>query len=121
MFFLELTETFSAAHALRNYPGVCSRTHGHNFTARIHLSAPSTDADGLTADYALLREKVMGVLQELDHQNLNDHPHFQEVNPTSENIARYLFDRLANVFPESVSLDDVQVAETSGFSVTYKP
>jgi len=121
MFLLELTETFSAAHALRNYPGVCARIHGHNWTVRVHLTAQSTDADGMTVDYAVLQNKLVTLLKEFDHHHLNDHPHFRSVNPTSENVARYVFDQFAKDLPKNTTLNDVQIAETPGFSVTYKP
>ncbi len=121
MFLLELTESFSAAHALRNYPGVCARTHGHNWTVRVRLTASSLDENGMTADYAILREKLTGLLSEFDHTTFNDHPYFQSVNPTSENIARYIFDRLGGSLPGVVTLHEVEIAETPGFSVTYRP
>lgn len=121
MFLLELTESFSAAHALRNYPGVCARTHGHNWIVRVRLTATALDENGMTADYAVLREKLMSLLSEFDHTTFNDHPYFQSVNPTSENIARYIFDRLGKRLPDTVTLKEVEIAETPGFSVAYRP
>ena len=121
MYHLEIVETFSAAHALRNYPGVCARTHGHNWKIRIGLSCDRLDENGMTADYADLKKIVDALVFEFDHNFFNEHPFFQQNNPTSENIAKYMYDYLQNRFPKTVRLDDVQVWETENFSVRYHP
>lgn len=120
MYILELIENFSAAHALRDYPGVCARVHGHNWKLKVVLHADQKDASGMTADYAVLRDIVLKLVHEFDHNILNDHPHFRSVNPTSENLAEYVFDRLQDQFPRGVQLDHVQIWETDNFSVIYR-
>jgi len=121
MFHLEITEKFSAAHALRDYPGVCARIHGHNWTIKIGLKASATDSLGMTADYAVLQKIVKEMLQEFDHSLFNDHPYFKSVNPTSEKISEYFYQQLERKLPDSVRLEFVQIQETEGFSVTYRP
>ncbi len=120
MYFLELVETFSAAHALRDYPGICGRTHGHNWKLRVVLAADATDAQGFTVDYAVLRKTVLDLLHEFDHTDFNDHSYFREVNPTSEKIAEYFYQRLESELPPSVRLESVRIGETDHFSVTFR-
>jgi 6-pyruvoyltetrahydropterin/6-carboxytetrahydropterin synthase len=120
MYTLELVETFSAAHALRNYPGVCARIHGHNWKIKIGLRCDKLDENGMTVDYVELKKVLLGLIKEFDHNLFNDHPHFKNVNPTSENICEYFYDELEKEFPASVKMDFVQVWETENFSVSYK-
>jgi 6-pyruvoyltetrahydropterin/6-carboxytetrahydropterin synthase len=99
-FQIEVTDTFSAAHQLRGYKGKCEHLHGHNWKVTITLSAKKLDAAGLAIDFNEVKETLKGVLQELDHTFLNDHPYFQKSNPSSENIARYIHDSARSLFPK---------------------
>jgi 6-pyruvoyltetrahydropterin/6-carboxytetrahydropterin synthase len=120
MYFLEIVEIFSAAHALRNYPGVCARTHGHNWKIKVGLRAESTEENGMAVDYIVLKKTVEELVRQFDHNCFNDHPYFQTVNPTSEKIAEYMYNELEGKFPKRVRLDFVQIWETENFSVLYK-
>ncbi|NUM80533.1 6-carboxytetrahydropterin synthase QueD [bacterium] len=120
MYQLEIIENFSAAHALRDYPGVCARIHGHNWTLKIGLSAETADERGMTIDYADLKTIADKLIEEFDHNFFNDHPYFKTVNPTSEKIAEYIYGRLESQLPGRVRLEYVQIAETENFSVKYR-
>jgi 6-pyruvoyltetrahydropterin/6-carboxytetrahydropterin synthase len=120
MYFLEIVETFSAAHALRNYPGICARIHGHNWKIKIGLKADTTDESGMTVDYAVLKKAVKELVLQFDHNYFNDHPYFQNINPTSEKIAEYMYHESENKFPNNVRIDFVQIWETEDFSVLYR-
>ena len=120
MYFLEIVESFSAAHALRNYPGVCARIHGHNWKVKIGLKSGQTDENGMTADYVDLKKIVDKLIARFDHDLINDHPYFKNVNPTSEKIAEFMYNELEDKFPAGVQLESVQIWETENFSVMYK-
>jgi 6-pyruvoyltetrahydropterin/6-carboxytetrahydropterin synthase len=120
MYILELTETFSAAHALRDYPGVCARIHGHNWKLKVALHTDAKDRQGITLDYAVLKKMVEQIAGEFDHDFLNEHPHFRSVNPTSENLAEYVYGCLEKELPPEVRLDHVQIWETDNFSVIFR-
>ncbi len=120
MYTLELTETFSAAHALRDYPGVCARMHGHNWRLTVVPSTETKDPAGITVDYADLKKLMDEVIREFDHDCLNEHPHFRSVNPTSENLAEYIYEKFEKRLPPSVRLDNVRISETDNFAVTYR-
>jgi 6-pyruvoyltetrahydropterin/6-carboxytetrahydropterin synthase len=120
MIEIELKEMFSAAHALRDYPGVCRRIHGHNWTVVVRLKAGRLDEQGMSIDYAVLKKILSEILSEFDHQLINDVPYFQTVNPTSERIAEYIFHELEKQLPPAVEMKWVKISETDQFSVIYK-
>ncbi len=87
---------FSAAHALRGYKGPCERFHGHNYEVEVAVEADGLDEAGLVIDFQELKKAVReAVLGALDHAFLNEVPPFDELNPTSENIARHIYERVA--------------------------
>ena len=94
MFRMTVESQFSAAHAIRNYPGPCCQLHGHNYRVVVHLAGAELDALGMLIDYTDVKRALTEVLAPLDHAYLNDLPAFAVTNPTSEEIARHLFHRL---------------------------
>jgi 6-pyruvoyltetrahydropterin/6-carboxytetrahydropterin synthase len=92
---VKIVSDFSAAHNLRNFRGKCENLHGHNWKVEVVLRGKQLDESGVLIDFREVKEAVRELLKELDHHYLNDLPFFREHNPSSENIARYLFERLA--------------------------
>jgi 6-pyruvoyltetrahydropterin/6-carboxytetrahydropterin synthase len=86
---------FAAAHNLRNFRGKCENLHGHNWKVEVVLRGTRLDQGGMLIDFGEVKQVAREVLAELDHRYLNDLDFFKENNPSSENIARYLFERLA--------------------------
>lgn len=111
---------FSAAHSLRGYPGDCVRLHGHNWAVEVFVKCQELDEIGIGIDFRDVRQAVSEVIEGLDHFNLNDLPAFREVNPSSENIARFLYQALCKkIDSESVRVSKVKVSETPGTGATY--
>ncbi|MEI8175278.1 MAG: 6-carboxytetrahydropterin synthase QueD [Candidatus Omnitrophota bacterium] len=94
MYEIKVLAEFSSAHHLRHYQGKCENVHGHNWKIEVSVAASALNRQGLVIDFHDLKKYVNGVLDELDHRNLNDLAYFKKVNPTSENIAKYIHDRL---------------------------
>src|ERR1700685_3197802 len=92
MYEVSVDETFAAAHNLREYKGKCENLHGHNYKVRITLAGPEVDAVGLLYDFVHLKQVIQGVIRSLDHRYLNELSPFDKINPSAENIARYIFD-----------------------------
>jgi len=107
---------FSAAHNLRGYKGKCEALHGHNWKVEAAVSGEALDKNGLLLDFHFLKARLNKALEKLDHKYLNKIPYFKKVNPTSENIARYLFDSLK---PEIPGLAAVAVWESEYSVATY--
>ena len=123
MFEVTIEETFAAGHALRNYRGKCENMHGHNYRAEVTLRGAELDAIGLLVDFVELKKVVHAVLDRMDHQWLNDFPPFDVLNPSAENMARYIYDEVAaGLKPkEGVSVASVRLWETDTASALYFP
>ncbi len=83
---------FSSAHNLRNYNGKCESIHGHNWKVRLYLSREELDTSGFVMDFKEVDIILKKITDKIDHKNLNDISPFDKLNPTAENIARYIFD-----------------------------
>jgi 6-pyruvoyltetrahydropterin/6-carboxytetrahydropterin synthase len=111
---------FSAAHALRGYPGDCARLHGHNWIIQVYVRCRELDDIGIGIDFRVIKENVKDVLQGLDHFNMNELPAFREDNPTSENIAKYLYRELRKrIDSDKVKVSKVKVSETPNAGAFY--
>lgn len=122
MFELTTIVDFEAAHCLRDYPGKCSRLHGHNWQVEVTVAGTKLNELGLLIDFRDLKAEVQKILQQLDHYYLNELPAFQQINPSAENIAKYLYEELAasEVFAE-LKLKTIKVWESPRSAVTYYP
>jgi 6-pyruvoyltetrahydropterin/6-carboxytetrahydropterin synthase len=105
MYELKVITSFSAAHQLKEFEGACENLHGHNWKI-----------------FRVLKKHVNAVMADLDHKFLNDLEAFKDQNPSSENIARYVAERL------SVSIDDPEIKvgrviawESENSCATYYP
>lgn len=94
MYQVSVEASFSAAHSLRKYPGRCESLHGHNWRVAVTVGSKRLDRVGMVMDFWKLKKGLAEVLDELDHRCLNDLPYFKRYNPTSENVARYLHQRM---------------------------
>lgn len=117
---IEVTDNFSAAHQLRGYKGKCEHLHGHNWKVTITLSANKLDETGLAMDFGDVKKILSEILQKLDHSFLNEHPHFKEVNPSSENIARYIYNSARSLIPgKKIKVEKVAVWESEKTRAVY--
>lgn len=97
MFRMTVESQFSAAHAIRNYPGPCCRMHGHNYRVVVRLAGEELNALGMLIDYTDVKKALAMVLDPLDHTTLNERPEFSHVNTTSEELARLIYRRLRDI------------------------
>ncbi len=122
MFTLTVENSFAAAHQLRGYEGKCENLHGHNFRAELSVQGEKQNDIGLVTDYKVIKNILNEILDILDHKNLNEVPPFDAVNPSSENLAKFIFTeaekRLAER-PEDVKVSSVTVWESSTARCTY--
>jgi 6-pyruvoyltetrahydropterin/6-carboxytetrahydropterin synthase len=95
MYELTVERGFAAAHCLRGYDGPCSRLHGHNYRVEVTVAGRELDAHGMLMDFGILKAVCDAVIEPLDHQHLNEVEPFVETNPTSENLARFVFASVA--------------------------
>jgi len=96
MYELKVITDFAAAHQLRNFGGECEKLHGHNWRVEVVLSGDRLNEAGLLIDFKDVKTVTNSIVEELDHSYLNDLPQFKDQNPSSENIAAYLFQQLSS-------------------------
>jgi 6-pyruvoyltetrahydropterin/6-carboxytetrahydropterin synthase len=94
MFEIKVKADFSAAHNLRNYEGKCEKLHGHNWIVEATFRYEGVDKDGLAIDFRIAKTALKDSIEELDHSYLNELGFFKKINPTSESIAKFIFDSL---------------------------
>jgi len=96
MYELKVITDFAAAHQLRNFRGECEKLHGHNWRIEVVLSGDRLNEAGLLVDFKDVKTAANKILEDLDHAYLNELPQFKDENPSSENIAAYLFQQLSS-------------------------
>jgi len=117
---LKIVTDFASAHTLRDYPGDCSRMHGHNWKVEVEVLANSLDEVGMGIDFKDMKQATRALAGTLDHRYLNDIAPFDEINPTAENIAAYFFQGLSEQLNnESVKVSAVTIWETERACVRY--
>ena len=94
MYELKIIDGFSSAHHLRDYKGKCENLHGHNWKVEVVVKAEITGKSGLVVDFKVLKGKLSRITSEIDHCYINETEYFKVHNPTSENIARYIFEKM---------------------------
>ena len=120
MYTVTIETEFSAAHIIRGYNGPCSRPHGHNWKVKAKVQTDVLDNLGMSVDFYVLQKKTDEIITKFDHRDLNTIPPFDKaLNPTSENIARYIYDELKNVLPANVKLLSVAIGETGKYTAKY--
>lgn len=120
MYAVKIITKFSAAHQLRGYDGKYENLHGHNWGATVIVEAEELDSIGVGVDFVALKEKVDAVLSKLDYHNINEVPPFDEQNPSAENIAKWLFDKLnADIKTKTTRVKRVEIRETDECGAAY--
>lgn len=116
MYSIKVESTFSSAHNLRGYKGKCEELHGHNWKVEVVAEKLRLDKVGMVADFKLLKMELSDILENLDHKYLNNIPYFKKVNPTSENIAKFIYDSIRR---KVLFVKSVTVWESDNSSATY--
>jgi 6-pyruvoyltetrahydropterin/6-carboxytetrahydropterin synthase len=120
MFELMIESQFSAAHQLRGYMGKCEKLHGHNWRVQVTVSSEKLNDTGMAIDFHELKKIANEALSSLDHSMLNDVFPFTEINPSSENIAKWLYDSIKKrIAGTDTTLSSVTVWESDTSSATY--
>jgi len=122
LFEVMIERNFSSAHQLRGYRGKCENLHGHNYKIEIYARGRELDKTGLLVDFVELKAAADEVVNYLDHRNINELPPFdEELNPSAENLARYILERVAaQVGDERVEVYKVRCFETPTSVATYQ-
>lgn len=117
---LKIVTDFASAHTLRDYPGDCSRMHGHNWKTEVEVVSSQLNEAGMVVDFKDIKKATREITSELDHRYLNDLDAFKELNPTAENIAAYIYAELSRKLnTEHIKINAVTLWETERACVRY--
>lgn len=122
MYQLTKSVTFDAAHQLRDYPGKCANLHGHTYKLEVCIAGEKVSELGMLYDFFDMKKLMQGVVERLDHHFINEIPPFDEINPTAENLAYYIYQTLKQQLIQQdphLRLKHVQVWETPSCSAIY--
>ncbi len=120
MFELKILSQFAAAHQLREYEGGCEQLHGHNWKIEVRVCGEDLEDNGLLIDFRLIKTATKTALDSFDHKFLNDLDAFKTINPSSENIARYIFHFLSRELnSEQVRVSMVTAWESDTACASY--
>jgi 6-pyruvoyltetrahydropterin/6-carboxytetrahydropterin synthase len=120
MYELTVEVSFAAAHQLRGYKGNCENIHGHNWRVQINVMAERLNEIDIAMDFRDLKKIAREVVAPLDHVLLNDVFPFTEKNPSSENIAKWIFDSLKKKINNgTLRVAAVTVWESDSASASY--
>ncbi len=120
MFKISVTTHFAAAHRLRGYEGPCENLHGHNWLVKATIATNTLDHLGMAYDFKHLKSLMKEIVERLDHQLINDVKPFDQLNPTSENIAQHIFESLADKLPSTIKMIAVEVGESEHYVASYE-
>ncbi len=122
MYEIRVSSSFAAAHQLRNYGGKCERLHGHNWKVEVTVSALELNQVGLAIDFKEVKNTLGEVLSKFDHQNLNELDMFEKENPSSENVARWIYTELSALLSShGVTVGKISVWESDSCCASYTP
>ncbi len=121
MYEVKIKGDFAAAHNLRDVGGKCEFLHGHNFIVEVTVESETLDPQGMVIDFRLLKSKLNGVLEVLDHRYLNEIEVFQEKNPSAEHLAVHICNELAaQIDGGTVRVRQVSIWESDNSRATYR-
>ena len=121
MYEISVVTDFDAAHALRGYQGKCENLHGHRFKVAATIRTIQLNEIGLAYDFTVLKKQLNEIIGKFDHTSLNDTPPFDKINPSSENIARTVYDQMkTRLAGAPIALVKVEVWESPTSRAEYR-
>jgi 6-pyruvoyltetrahydropterin/6-carboxytetrahydropterin synthase len=103
MFVVSVQAHYDSAHFLRNYHGKCERMHGHRYVVELTLTTTELDEAGIAFDFVIVKKHLRDLADRLDHENLNELPPFDKLEPSAENQARYFYEQMKRMLPANMS------------------
>lgn len=113
MYELTVESQFDSAHNLRGYEGPCENLHGHTYKVQVVYTGPELNELGILVDFKRLKAALIEIVSYLDHRYLNELPEFREQNPTAENIAKAVFQKMRAILGPGISKATIWETPTS--------
>ncbi len=112
MYKMGIEDEFEAIHFLKGDFGPETRLHGHRYRVQVTIEGKELDEFGMVFDISRLKEGLKEILNGLHYHNLNEVEGLKEVNPTVENVCKYIYEKLAH------ALSAKGKGQTKGLEVT---
>ena len=122
MYEVKVEKSFSAAHHLLNYEGVCENQHGHNWKVEVYVKGEPLDKSNILVDFKILKKELDEVLKYLDHKDINTLKEFENESPSSEFMAKFIYTQMSlqlNNLSNGARVSKVAVWETPTSCATY--
>jgi 6-pyruvoyltetrahydropterin/6-carboxytetrahydropterin synthase len=119
MFTISVETRFWASHQLVLPDGSKEPMHYHNWLVTAEVASERLNDMAVVMDFHELKRMVDNIAAELDNKALNEADCFQQNNPSAENVAKYIYDKLRMKLPEDVKLKNVKVVEQTGCAAKF--
>ena len=119
MFTISVETQFQASHRLVLADGSKESVHSHRWSVTAALSSDKLNSMGLVMDFGRLRAMLDDIVAEFDGRTLEAIGYFQKNNPSAENVARYIYEKLEPRLPKGVKLHEIKVVEEAGCSAKF--
>ena len=116
MYEIKVKSDFSAAHNLKHYKGKCEKLHGHNWMVEAIFAYKRLGKDSIAIDFRIAKRILRDITERLDHSYLNELESLKNINPTSENVAKFIYDAVKR---KNENLKSVSVWENENSCATY--
>jgi len=120
MFTVSVETYFWASHRLVLPDGSKEPLHNHNWSVTADVSSEKLDSMAVVMDFQKLKEMVDNIVAEFDNTTLNEISYFQQNNPSAENVAKFIYEKLGPKLPKGVKLQSIRVVEEPGCSAKYE-
>ena len=119
MFTISVERHFRASHQLTLPDGSKEPVHNHEWVVTASLSSEKLNNMGVVMDFQILKAKIDKTVAGFNHKALDSNDYFQQHNPSAENVAKYIYEKLIIGLPEGVKLQNVRVVEEPGCSAKF--
>jgi 6-pyruvoyltetrahydropterin/6-carboxytetrahydropterin synthase len=119
MFTISVEAHFKASHQLTLPNGLKEPLHHHDWTVAADVGSNKLNKMAVVMNFQKLKAIIDNIVAEFDNKAINSVYYFQQNNPSAENVARYIFEKLEPELPKSVRLENVWVSEEPGCSAKF--
>jgi 6-pyruvoyltetrahydropterin/6-carboxytetrahydropterin synthase len=119
MFTISVERHFRASHQLIMPDGSKEPVHNHDWIVTANISSEKLDNMGVVLDFRALQAMIDKIVAGFNNKKLESISYFQQNNPSAENVAKYIYEKLLIELPEGVKLQNVRVVEEPGCSATF--
>jgi 6-pyruvoyltetrahydropterin/6-carboxytetrahydropterin synthase len=119
MFTISIETSFWASHQLVLPEGSKEPVHHHNWLVSADVSGDRLNSMAVVMDFQELKAMVDDIVSEFDNMALNEISFFRQNNPSAENVAKYIYEKLRAKLPEGVKLQNIRVVEEPGCAANF--